>query len=259
MDTNKKILIVDDEVDLTQMIGFQFKAKGFNVKTAGDGLEALNMVHQFQPDLIILDINMPRMGGVEFYSKICGSNTKPLYPVLVLTARANIKELFHDLEIDGFMVKPFEIDQLVHEAEVIIKKKTQATLKKKEGLPRKPCKIGIVDDNPKSLAELGSIFLNADFMVIPAKSGAAAMERMTSDVPDVALVHLGLSDIPGDIVIFRLSQMAKTMDVQFILYTSANNKHDPQVMERIKAKKGIMTFVEYKESQDLLAAVNNLF
>ena len=74
MDTNKKILIIDDEVDLAQMLGFQFKAKGFEVQTASDGLAGLESVHQFKPDLIILDINMPRMGGIEFYSKICGTN-----------------------------------------------------------------------------------------------------------------------------------------------------------------------------------------
>ena len=122
MNPSKKILIIDDEVDLTQMIGFQFKAKGFDVQTAGDGLEALGIVHTFKPDLIILDMNMPRMGGIEFYSKICGTNGRPLYPVLVLTARANVQNMFKDLDIDGFMIKPFDIEELVNEAETIIKK-----------------------------------------------------------------------------------------------------------------------------------------
>ena len=122
MNPSKKILIIDDEVDLTQMIGFQFKAKGFDVQTAGDGVEALGMVHTFKPDLIILDMNMPRMGGIEFYSKICGTNGRPLYPVLVLTARANVQNMFKDLDIDGFMIKPFDIEELVNEAETIIKK-----------------------------------------------------------------------------------------------------------------------------------------
>ena len=72
MDADKKILIIDDEIDLTQMMGFQFKAKGFEVQTAPDGLAGLECVASFKPDLIILDINMPRMGGIEFYSKICG-------------------------------------------------------------------------------------------------------------------------------------------------------------------------------------------
>ena len=91
MEANKKILIVDDEADLTQIIGFLFTSKGFEVQTAGDGVEALQKVFVFRPDLIILDMNMPRMGGIEFYNKICGSNGKPMFPVMVLTARANIQ------------------------------------------------------------------------------------------------------------------------------------------------------------------------
>lgn len=119
----RKILIIDDEADLTQMIGFQFTSKGFEVQTAGDGVEGLEKLKKFRPDLIILDMNMPRMGGIEFYSKICGPDGKPMYPVLVLTARANVQGLFKDLEIDGFMIKPFEIDQLITEVELIIKKR----------------------------------------------------------------------------------------------------------------------------------------
>ena len=242
MSNERKIMVVDDEPDLTQLIGFQFKAKGFEVQTAGDGLEALEKVHQFQPHLIILDMNMPRMGGIEFYSKICGKNGKPLYPVLVLTARANVQDLFKDLDIDGFIIKPFDIEQLVHEAELIIKKRSTA-VPEKTIVSRSGRKVCIVENDPKFFDQLTGIFLGEDYSVIPAKNGALAIEKMMKDVPDVALVHLGLPDIPGDLVILRLSQMAKTMEVKFILYTFRGSKRDPEVMKRISEKKGIMTFV----------------
>lgn len=258
MDAAKKILIIDDEIDLTQMIGFQFKAKGFHVQTAPDGLAGLECVGSFKPDLIILDINMPRMGGIEFYSKICDSKGAPLYPVLVLTARANIQGLFQDLHIDGFMVKPFDIDQLVHEASLIIKKRSQEALIPKIELPGRTRKICIVDEDKTTFDQLCGLFLNADYTVIPAKNGAMAIEKMMKEVPDVALVHLGLTDIPGDIVIFRLSQMSKTMEVKFILYSSKTAQHDHQVMERISTKTGILTFVEYNQLDELVSTVADL-
>ena len=90
---------------------------------------------------------------------------------------------------------------------------------------------------------------------MPARSGAVAVEKMMQDVPDVALVHLGLTDIPGDIVIYKLSQMSKTMEVKFVLYTSKTAEHDRQVMERISTKTGILTFVEYNHLEELLDAV----
>ena len=113
------------------------------------------------------------------------------------------------------------------------------------GLKAGPRKICIVENDEKIFDKLCTQFLSADYTVIPAKSGAGAVEKMMKDVPDVALVHLGLTDIPGDILILRLSQMPKTMDIKFVLYTSKTAQHDRQVMERISTKTGIWTFVEY--------------
>ena len=59
------VLIVDDEEDLRDMMMFQFKARGFEVFTASDGIEGLERLKSVSPSLIILDINMPRMGGIE--------------------------------------------------------------------------------------------------------------------------------------------------------------------------------------------------
>ncbi len=253
MDTMKKILIVDDEPDLSEMIGFQFEARGFDVQTAKDGVEALAKVHEFKPNLIILDMNMPRMGGIEFYGKICDSNNRPMYPVLVLTARANIQDLFKDFMIEGFMIKPFDIDRLIHDAEAIIK------IRSRKGSVVRPSgglKICVVDNQPKSLEMVTGAFLNADFTVIPAQNGAKAVEKMMEDVPDVALVSLGLADIAGDVLINRLSQMAKTMDVKYVLYTARSEKHDPRVISRIASKTGIFTFVEYDKISDLIDQVN---
>lgn len=256
METTKKILIIDDEIDLLQMVGFQFRSKGFEVQTACNGVEGLDKVHAFRPDLVILDMNMPRMGGIEFYSKICGPNGRPMFPVLVLTARANVQGLFKDLEIDGFMVKPFEVDELIVQAEMIIKNRSKVV---STGLLEHPRKVCIVENNQSVFDQVSVVFLNADYTVIPAKSGTAAIEKMMKDVPDVGLVQLGLTDIPGDVVIFRLSQMATTMGVKFVLYTSREAKHDRRVMERISVKTGILTFVEYKEYGELLENVNRYF
>ena len=257
METNKKILIVDDEADLAQMVGFQFTSKGFEVQTAADGLQALEKVHAYRPDLIILDMNMPRMGGIEFYSKICGTNGRPMFPVLVLTARANVQGLFKDLEIDGFMTKPFEIDQLIEQAQLIIQNRIK-TSKAGTGLLDRSPRVCIVENDQRIFDELTGIFLGADYSVMLAKSGAAGIERMLKDVPDAALVQLGLKDIAGDVVIFRLSQMAKTMGIKFILYTSREFKHDRRVMEGIGIKTGIITFVEYNKLGDLLEKVDQL-
>ena len=119
-DSKKTILLVDDEADLVDLVKFQLIAKGYNAIVTHNGLEALEVLKKVSPDLIILDMNMPGMGGVEFYNKISTGHKRSRYPVLVVTARANLEETFKDVEIDGFLTKPFDIGQLVKEADRII-------------------------------------------------------------------------------------------------------------------------------------------
>ena len=121
---NKKIvLLIDDEVNLRQLIKIALEAKNYQVETAGNGIEGLAKLETIKPDLIILDLNMPKMSGLEFYQIICYGGGKPKYPVLVLTARTHMEKLFTNVSIHGFMAKPFEISELLHEVDAIVQKK----------------------------------------------------------------------------------------------------------------------------------------
>ena len=116
MSEQKLILLIDDEQDLVDMIGFQLRARGFRVDTAPDGRAGLERLKTVKPDLIVLDMNMPNMGGIEFFQNICDEHSNPRYPVFVLTACTNMmiwNTLFADSKIEGFMPKPFEIEQLI--------------------------------------------------------------------------------------------------------------------------------------------------
>ena len=129
MSNQKTILLIDDEVSLQQLVRMTLKTKGYNVEIAGNGFEGLEKLKTLKPDLIILDMNMPKMGGLEFYQKICCGGDHPKYPVLVLTARANMEQLFKEVNIDGFMAKPMEIDDLLKEVDIIIQKKLNTGIK----------------------------------------------------------------------------------------------------------------------------------
>ncbi len=125
-DHRKTILLIDDEIDLQQLTKIALSSRGYIVETANNGLEGLGKLETIKPDLIILDMNMPKLGGLGFYQKICNGQDRPPYPVLVLTARTNLEQLLKQMNVDGFMAKPFEIDELLHQVDAIIEKKVKS-------------------------------------------------------------------------------------------------------------------------------------
>ena len=125
MPDSKMILLIDDDIDLQQLTKITLKVRGYIVETANNGLEALSKLETIKPDLIILDMNMPKLGGLGFYQKICNGRDSPLYPVLVLTARTNLEQLLVQMNVDGFIAKPFEIDELVRQVDAIIEKRAK--------------------------------------------------------------------------------------------------------------------------------------
>lgn len=218
MDSRKTILVIDDEIDLLEMVQFQLEKKGFKVVTAPNGLMGLELLKTIAPDLVILDMNMPKIGGIEFYKKICDHKGNTKYPVFVLTARANMEQLFKELKVAGFMAKPFEINELIQEVEAIVMDKKETT-KEKHGLGidevRKVC---LVEDDEGKYQRLSSVFLEAGYDMSLAKTGTAAVNHINVDVPDLVLIKWKLSDIPGDVVIGKLQNIVKTKNVAFVLY-----------------------------------------
>ncbi|VAX34898.1 hypothetical protein MNBD_UNCLBAC01-1225 [hydrothermal vent metagenome] len=253
----KKILVIDDEVDLREMVKYQLQVKGFEVTTAEDGIDGLEKLKTFEPDLITLDMNMPRMNGLEFYEKIKGGSDKSQYPVLVLTARANMESLFRELDVDGFITKPFEIEQLIQECESIIKKNSRVVSVdgQQQGRARKVC---IVENDSDRLKEISYSFLESGYVVNTAQSGACAMKRMAMDVPDVVLIKLKLEDISGDVVALKLKKMEEMENVHFVLYTS-DSAIDMHIVEHIGKKIGENRLIESDSPAELLQAADSVF
>ncbi len=117
----KKILVVDDKKELRSLLKQYLTQEGFDVDTASDGQEALLIARQEKPDLIILDLMMPEMGGYDFmriYSK--GSDT----PVLILTAKTeeNDKVLGLELGADDYVTKPFSMRELTARVRAVLRR-----------------------------------------------------------------------------------------------------------------------------------------
>ena len=119
---SRKMLTVDDSPSVRKLVKFTLKAKGYEVGSAGDGLEALDLLKQEVFDAIILDINMPRMNGLEFLHTIKANDQFAGMPVIMLTTEGQDedKDKAVALGATAYMVKPFKPTHLLALLEKIL-------------------------------------------------------------------------------------------------------------------------------------------
>ena len=109
-----KILIVDDDVDTVELLTKRLRAEGCHTSEAYDGEQALRQVEEYQPDLIILDIKMPKIDGYEVCRRLKGSEDTKLIPIIMLTVKGKIPDKVRGLDIgaDDYIPKPFDYREL---------------------------------------------------------------------------------------------------------------------------------------------------
>ncbi len=121
----RKVLVVDDEKNIVDIIKFNLKKEGYDVVTAADGQEAILKAYTENPDLILLDIMMPNVDGYEACRKI---REKYDTPIIMLTARAEEvdKVLGFELGADDYVTKPFGVRELMARVKANLRKKAAA-------------------------------------------------------------------------------------------------------------------------------------
>ena len=115
-----KLLIVDDDLDLIDMLSNYFLLKGYEIYTAYDGKEALDKM-KYTPDLVILDVNMPKLNGIDVCKRIRDFTQSP---ILFLTARATEEDKVNGLLVGGddYIVKPFAIEELLARLRALLRR-----------------------------------------------------------------------------------------------------------------------------------------
>lgn len=111
----KKILVVDDEVQLVELIKMRLEASRYKVITAYDGQEALDKAKKEKPDLIILDLMLPKMDGYKVCGLLKADSRYNKIPILMFTARAQETDIKQGKEVgaDDYITKPFEPEVLL--------------------------------------------------------------------------------------------------------------------------------------------------
>lgn len=121
---SESILIIEDEVDIAQLIGFNFERNGYLVDIVHDGREGLEKVLKNQPDLVILDLMLPGIDGYQILKQMQRDPRSHSIPVLMLTAKSQIDDRLTGLELgaDDYVTKPFSPKELILRAKAILKR-----------------------------------------------------------------------------------------------------------------------------------------
>ena len=117
-----RILVVDDEESITQLLSTALRYEGFDVQTAATGREALREVESFRPDLVLLDVMLPDLDGFEVQRRLPGGASR--LPVVFLTARRDTEDRVRGLTVgaDDYVTKPFSLEELIARVRAVLRR-----------------------------------------------------------------------------------------------------------------------------------------
>jgi CheY-like chemotaxis protein len=213
-----RVLIADDDADVREVLVESFRNAGFDVLQAANGLEALLCVKRDRPDAVVLDLMMPRLGGVEALKRIHAFN--PGIRALVVTGAIDT-ELHRQATLAGaagVFAKPVSAATLV----AALKGPAPAQAPKPSAPTPAPTQSGgaptgrvlVVDDNPEVRAMLEDVLTSLGYRASTAADGATAVRAVLSEAPDVVLLDVympGLSGVGALPTIVALAPNAKVI------------------------------------------------
>lgn len=252
----RRILLVDDDTSLLVTLSDFLRYEGYDVTTAESGEQALKKLQQTTPDLVILDMSMPGMGGIGFLRNISTTDGKPNYPVLVLTARANMAEFFANVEVDGFVSKPCAPSDLLMEVGRILFLRGNRIQENRESRAVQKNRILIGDDDVTRCQVIADAFIEAGYIVENVIKGPEILEKAIVWKPDLIVMKLILAGMNGDAVAKMMKEMPHTKDIPIVLFDDSETKTFDS--KYTQAGTGVKKFVRGDVSSLLIEAAKDV-
>lgn len=200
-----KILTVDDSKTVRIIVKKSFKTYDCDVLEAQNGVEGLAMAAKENPDIILLDITMPVMDGVEMLTKLKSDPALKAIPVIMLTAEAGRENVMKIAKIGvrDYIVKPFKEEVLVDKVSRVVDLRPAGEADPKQKSIADPIDILVVEDKPAIVEQIKQGFSHTPWKVHGVSSTGEAIDFCQKKIPDCVIVSLSLPD-DAAITLFRI-------------------------------------------------------
>lgn len=212
-----RLLMVDDEEEFLVSSSQALGRRGFDVDVAPNGITALEMVEQQKFDVIVLDVKMPDIDGIQVFKEI--RQKFPGLPVILLTGYGSITDAFHTSKegVADYLFKPIEIDDLATSIRRAVEKaenqQTQDNKRKPEAEPAEPIQVMLVDDEAQFLDSMKRVLIRRNMEVTTAESGTEALELLKEHQIDVVVLDLKMPGLDGMEVLRRINSSYPNVEV----------------------------------------------
>jgi len=245
----KKILIADDDKQISSLLASRLKANKYEIVVAYDAVQAVAKAISEKPDLILLDIRMPAGGGISAMDHLGKSADTAVIPVIVITAYPSpeIQQKVNEMGAVDFIAKPFEAEDMLARIRRALN----------EGGPGKgksefiAKKILVVDDEPNIVELLQSRLEKNGYSVIGAYDGQAALDRTYQEKPDLIILDIMLPKIDGYHVCQTLRSDKKFKAIPIIMLTARTLAQDIKMGMDL----GAVSYVQKPFNPDVLLGI----
>ncbi|MBF0619201.1 MAG: response regulator [Candidatus Omnitrophica bacterium] len=207
----KQILIADDEPTVVALAKQKLMGLGYGVLTARNGKEALDLIQKGGIDLIVTDVVMPVMDGVDLYKEVKKEPRFAHIPIVIITDSKIFRDSFQTLGVEHFLPKPLDGEKLLHKVDYIFCC---------EELERKNRQVLILGTDAESIHDMGMILEGNKFVVGKGMDPIEFISNCLILMPKIALVDIMVrGDVPAKEVIRGLKCFSRLRDTKILVFT----------------------------------------
>lgn len=260
MANDLKILTVDDSRAVRIIVKKAFKSFNAEIVEASNGVEGLAAASKETPDLILLDVTMPVMDGIEMLTKLKADPALKNIPIIMLTAEAGREMVMKiaKLGIRDYIVKPFKEDVLAEKCGRVVDLRPRGDVVKKQKSLADACDLLVVEDKPAIIEQVRSGLSMPNWTVTGVTSTGETIDYCQKTVPDIILISLSLPEEAAFTLFRLLRSNMKTKYVPIFGMVVKTDVHMQQEAQQLGFNAIITKPIDFSELETKIAKAINL-